>query len=240
MPAWDAFKRNVEPRINPARVTSSENAFLAAGPPRIEDSQANADPSAAVVYPIGGVQGFSMSQNQGWTRAFEIGSHYGYMLPGRWSGAGSMSRLYIDGYSLLRVMYAYKDLSGQGGAGLNPILEGLHPANWPTDVRMAPGVDDDVFLNLGSDYFRTPTGIMVVLSDIQSVPKTGIYLEECVVGSHQFGMGADGGILAESANFVPNALVPVRFEPSASQKAAGVVGGAATYVNNGVTRFGGS
>jgi hypothetical protein len=191
---------------------------------------------ADVVYPIGITQNVAMSQNKAISRIFEIGSERSYFIAGRSVGQLSLSRVLFHGPSLLRVLYAYYATAGAdvGTYPIDPLYfsEGTdNPLNYPFiqgeqgsrasdstkariksglhGVRVPPGFDN-FFVNLASDLFAQPIGLLLTLRDNEENNYGSIYLEQCYVPTHSFGVDAQGLIVQESVGIQYERMVPIK------------------------------
>ena len=242
MAIWDSYERHVQYDIDPNLPMTADHARVAAGPPTVagiagEGLSAQVS-SSSLVYPIGALQGFAMGQNRFWLRALELGSQYGYMIPGRWAASVTMNRIYINGPSLMRALYAYKGLSGPAAEGWAAKL-GLSVGDINLDVNISPG-RSEAFFNLMSEYFQTPVGLMAVMGDREGVPETGLYLEECGITAHQMALAAENVIVSEAVTLIPNALVPVKVNGASANVSISVQTnlGSLTVGNKRLTDFG--
>ena len=193
--------------------------LLAAGPPSLSaiggaaflSGAASAGGSAldAIVYPIGMIQDLGLNQNQQVLRMMEIGSRRAYQVGGPTMGQISISRPLIHGPSLLRVLYAYyadalgptivPPMFANAGAALNPN---------PHDVKTSPGFEN-LFLNLDSDLFKQPVGMLMWVKDSNLDSYGAIYVENALIPSHNFMFSAQGVIVQESVALQYDQIVPV-------------------------------
>lgn len=192
---------------------------MAAGPPRIANiggaaafGQALSGSGQAanqIVYPLGLVQNFNLSHNRQFSRIFEIGSERSYFIGGRTVGQLGLARIYYQGASLLRILYAYyQDL----------IPPTFVPAMWPNagassmsnphDVIIPPGYEN-IFVNLASDLFAQPIGILFYIRDVNQDSLGAIYFEACYVPQHGIQTDAQGVLVQENAQIQFERGVPV-------------------------------
>jgi len=182
-----------------------------------------------LAFPIGVVENFGMQQNRTVQKLFEIGSKRAYHIPGRTVGSVSLGRILFWGPSLLRVMYAYyptvqmkgsKDLDGatgsMGASGLGkrtPLIK--DPAGYggrPEVAATAEPENSDFFINLGSDLFDHPLGLMVYLRDAEDEPYGAFYLEDVYVQAHSFNINASSVLVAEGVSCQYDRLVPINIK----------------------------
>jgi hypothetical protein len=189
-----------------------------------------------VVFPIGLTQNIALSQNKAVSRMFEIGSERSYFITGRTIGQLSLSRVMYHGPSLLRCLYAYYNTSESGGG--TPIdslfvSEGASAStNFPFTqqegdslpesnssqvnlksglhgVKIPPGFDN-VFMNLASDLFSQPIGLLLVFRDNEENNVASVYLEQCYVPTHSMALDSQGLIIQESVGIQYERLIPIQ------------------------------
>lgn len=191
---------------------------LFAGPPRLASvggalslGAAIADPTAGaqIVYPVGITQNFNISHNRQFSRIFELGTERSYFISGRTIGQLGLSRILYHGPSVLRVLYAYyQDLIP------NTIVPAVFPNVGagampnPHDVQLPPGYEN-FYINLASDLFSQPIGLLVVVKDSNLDTYGAFYLESCVIPNHTFATDAQGVIVQESVAMQFELAVPI-------------------------------
>lgn len=216
---WSPYERYVQAGLVDGQFLNASFTLLAAGPPRLANvgqglfvgqniAQGNADD---VVFPIGIVQNYNLSHNRQFSRIFEIGSERSFFISGRTIGQIGLSRVLYHGPSLLRVMYAYyQDLfpptivpSVIGAANLGA----LTVAN-PHDVKIPAGFEN-MFLNLASDLFSQPIGLMQYFRDSNEDTVGAVYAEACYIPNHTIATDSQGVIIQENIAIQFERLVPV-------------------------------
>jgi hypothetical protein len=210
--------------------------LLAAGPPRIANiggaaAFANAVSGSGqaanqIVYPIGIVQNLNLSHTRQFSRIFEIGSERSYFIGGRTVGQLGLSRIYYHGASLLRVLYAYyQDLIPPTVTpAMFPNAGALAQSN-PHDVIIPPGYEN-IYLNLASDLFAQPIGIMMYMRDNNQDALGAMYFEACYLPNHSWQTDSQGVLVQESVAVqfergVPVAISALQLISSANQNAGG-------------------
>ena len=129
------------------------------------------------------------------------------------------------GPSLLRALYAYYDtsddampgsfkmesLTGTAVGGVNPFTEGDGAAEHSGlhSVKIPPGYDN-MFLNLASDLFSQPMGLMLLFKDNQENTVSSVYLDQCYVPQHSIAVDAQGLIIQESVGIQYEKMVPIK------------------------------
>ena len=131
-------------------------------------------------------------------------------------GQFSMSRVMYHGPSLLRVLYAYYSDGDQeqpdvpalfpNFANLAPQIDGTRNIH---DVKMAPGYEN-IYLNLASDLFTQPIGLMLIMKDSNEKTMGAFYLEACYIPNHNIGTDAMGTIIQEQVSIQFERVVPIK------------------------------
>lgn len=163
------------------------------------------------MFPIGVIQNFNLSHNRQFNRIFEIGSERSFFISGRTVGQLGLSRVAYYGPSLLRVLYAYyQDLfpptvvtSVIGAQNIGA----LTVAN-PHDVKIAAGYEN-LYLNLASDLFNQPMGLMCYFRDSNEDTFGAVYMEACYIPSHTIATDAQGTVIQENAAIQFERLMPI-------------------------------
>jgi len=214
---WNPMNHFVQGGMPDGRFVTGALTLIAAGPPRLAQmggslqSAAGAiDGEAAdIVFPIGVTQNINHSQNKSFMRIWELGSERSYFIGGRTVGQLALSRVFYHGASLLRVLYAYyKDERGriqvpwmfQNQGALNMMNE--------HDVIVPPGYEN-LFLNLASDLFNQPIGLLIYMKDSNIKTMGAIYLEGCYIPNHTWATDAQGTIVQETVAVQYERVMPV-------------------------------
>lgn len=216
---WAPYTKQVQSGLVDGQFLNASFTMLAAGPPRIANigssvfegsllTNRNAD---QFVYPIGIVQNFNMSQNRQFSRIFELGSERSFFISGRTMGQLGMSRILYYGPSLLKVLYAYyqdsipetivQSLMGEANMGF------MSTPN-PHDVKITPGLEN-LYINLASDLFAQPIGLMVYFRDSNEETYGAVYLESCYIPNHTMATDAQGTIIQENCSVQFERCLPV-------------------------------
>ena len=210
--------------------------MLAAGPPRIANiggaaafAQAvsgNGQSANQIVLPVGLVQNFNVAHNRQFSRLFEIGSERSYFISGRTVGQLGLGRIFYHGASLLRTLYAYyQDLIPPTTVPAMFANAGAAAMSNPHDVVIPPGYEN-VYLNLASDLFTQPIGILFYIKDINQDALGAVYFEACYLPNHTMQTDSQGVLIQEQVavqfeRAVPVAISALTLISSASQNAGG-------------------
>jgi hypothetical protein len=224
---WKPYSQKVDNSSRAeGKFMSGAFTLLAAGPPRL----ANVGGAAAAAIglgssssgrggdnttggqnwalPIGIVQSFNLGHNRSFNRFWELGSERSYFISGRTVAQAGFGRVLYNGPSLLRIMYAfYADLVPPTiMESIGGILENTQTNQH--DVRIPPGYEN-IFLNLASDLFSQPCGLLVYMKDSNENTMGAVYLEETYIPSHSIATDAQGVVMQEQVSLQPERVVPV-------------------------------
>ncbi len=226
---WSPYDQYVQGGMVDGRYMNAAYTLIAAGPPRLANVggpsflaaalSAGSDASDQIAYPVGVVQNVSIGHNMNLNRVFEIGSERSYFIPGRVIGQMTLSRIMYHGPSLLRVLYAYyQDLVPP--TLVSPVFTNIGAATVanPHDVVIPPGYEN-IFLNLASDLFKQPIGMMMLMKDSNEDTMGANYAESCYVPNHNLATDAMGTVVQESCGIQFERLVPI------STKVVGLISG---------------
>jgi len=217
---WAPYTNYVQSGLVDGRYVNAGFLMIAAGPPRLANiggmtafanaiSDGNNQNANQIVLPIGVLQNFNLSHNRQFSRIFELGSERSYFIGGRTVGQLALGRVYYHGASLLRMLYAYyEDIIGTTTV----------PPMWPNnvsdanpnqhDVIIAPGYEN-IYVNLASDLFTQPIGLLMYIRDINQEALGAGYFEACVIPNHSITTDAQGVLLQENVGVQFERMVPV-------------------------------
>lgn len=230
---WDYFNRNVQSGLVEGRYLNASFMMIAAGPPRLAAIGTHADVgsynvdepmaalSADIAYPIGVIQSFNLGQNTQVMRLFEIGSERSYFIRGRTMGQLGLGRIMYHGPSLLRVLYAYLGDGEQGSGKFDALYDTA--IDQYADLNLSAGGSqsltkdafenlpgyDNLWLDLASDVFSQPIGLMVVMRDSNSDTVGAFYFEYCMITNHGFATDSGGTIMTENAAIMYERMIPI-------------------------------
>jgi len=233
---WSPYTNYVQSGMVDGAYANAGFTMLAAGPPRIaniggaaafaQDVSGSGQGANQIVYPIGIVQNFNLSHTRQFSRIFEIGSERSYFIGGRTVGQLGLSRIYYHGASLLRVLYAYySDLIPPTVVPAMFPNAGAEVQSNPHDVIIPPGYEN-IYINLASDLFAQPIGIMMYMRDVNQDALGAMYFEACYLPNHSWQTDSQGVLIQESVAVqfergVPVAISALQLISSANQNAGG-------------------
>jgi hypothetical protein len=216
--AHQPFLNLVQDGLIDGRFLSGAYTLIAAGPPRLANVGGSAvgltfeeagEVADQLFYPLGVIQNFNISQNRNFSRIFEIGSERSVWIPGRTMGQIGMGRVLYHGPSFLRVLYAYYQ-SLLPPTQFPPVFKNLAAqlvAN-QHNVIISPGFEN-LFINLASDLFHQPVGLLLYIKDSNEDTYGATYLESCVIPNHTLATDSNGVILQENVAMQYERMIPV-------------------------------
>lgn len=236
---WSPYTGYVQGGLVDGAYANAGFTLLAAGPPRLANIGGAAALAAAtkgqganqIVYPIGIVQNFGLSHSRNFARIFEIGSERSYFIGGRTVGQIALGRVYYHGSSLLRTLYAYyQDLVPPT---LVPAMfpnSGADAMANPHDVVIPPGYEN-IYLNLASDLFAQPIGMLMYIRDVNQDTLGAMYFEACYLPQHSWNTDAQGVLIQEQVGVQFERGVPVQVAALSLISSGGNNGGNASGAN---------
>jgi hypothetical protein len=221
---WDFRKYYVQSNVDPGgSFIRGASVLLAAGPPSLAQATFNRSSGAdtqgvvneltearlARAYPIGLVDNMGVNQSKGLQQIFEIGSDRRYFVPGRTVNSFSMSRVMFDGNSLMKVLYNDYFSAGDPYSQPNPALPtGSGDSADTAVVGLDPGFGK-TFLNLGSDLFNRPIGLLMVINNLNNESVAAVYLEYCFLQAHQMNINSSSTLFAEQIQGQFDRVMPI-------------------------------
>jgi hypothetical protein len=211
---YDFFNRAVQSGLTEGQFVNAESILIAAGPPTL-GALGLSDPTTLVqqnvAFPLGKVQQFTLSHNLAWQRIFEIGSKRSYFISGRAVGTIGLGTVYYHGPSLLRVLYAYYSNTGTVNVpSLYNTGDVMNRVN-PHDVKIAPGsgTNGNMWLNLASDIFTQPMGLLLLMRDSNNASVAAFYVEYGVVPTHGISFDSQSVLIQEQTTILFERIVPI-------------------------------
>lgn len=215
---WRPYERFVQGGLVDGQFLSAAFTMVAAGPPRLANIGGAAGAAATLstsgagkdwALPIGVVQNIGLSHNRNFSRFWELGSERSFFISGRTTGQLQLSRIMYHGPSLLRMLYGYyQDLIPPTIVPFVFANPGASSVANPHDVKIPPGYEN-IFLNLASDLFSQPIGLLMYFRDSNEDTVGAIYMEGAYVPSHQIATDAGGTVIQEAVSIQFERAVPV-------------------------------
>ena len=217
---WSPYGEYVQGGMVDGRFMNAAYTMIAAGPPRLANMggvtatgvSIGAGTADQLAYPIGVVQNFSLSHNMNVSRFYELGSVRSYFIPGRVMGQANLGRIMYHGPSLLRVLYAYyQDILPPAVVETMLGAEATAAIPNPHNVKISPGYEN-IYLNLASDLFTQPIGLLIMFKDSNEDTMAAVYLESCYIPNHSISTDAMGTIIQEQVSIQFERAVPIATE----------------------------
>ena len=214
---WSPYDRFVQSGMVDGQFVSAAFTIIAAGPPRLANIGGATITAGAlassgadqIVLPIGVVQNLNLSHNRQFNRIFEVGSERSYFISGRTMGQLTLARILYHGPSLLRMLYAYyEDLIPPTTVDAVFSNAGVATVANPHDVKIPPGYEN-LFINLASDLFNQPIGLLLYIRDSNEDTVGAVYIEGCYIPNHTWATDAQGVMVQETAAIQFERVVPV-------------------------------
>lgn len=219
---WDFFNQNVQSGLLEGRYLNAAFTMIAAGPPRLAAATpirpGSVTLGANLAYPIGVLQSVNLGISSQILRIWEIGSERSYFIRGRTQGQLGLGSIMYHGPSLLRRMWAYLDVSQefQGGKQLynndaNTMLNTSRNEGGKQTYRLPPGYDN-IWLDLASDVFSQPVGLLLYMKDSNEDVVGAFYFEYCYVANYGWNTDAGGTIMTENAAVMYERIMPIQVD----------------------------
>lgn len=177
---------------------SPDATALFAGPARFSGLSG----SSTGLIPIGLSDNLSMQSNPQLARLFEIGSNRSFFTRGKTVHNLSLGKMLADQQNILQALSknAYRPLINDSGTG-SPGAEAPNP---------------DIKMNIDSEYFNVPFGLMLMFKtrgggDGSGKVLSALYLEYCMFSGYQFQVASQSPVIVENINVEFDRPVPVSF-----------------------------
>lgn len=175
-----------------------DTTLLFAGPARYTGLSG----SAADLLPIGLTDGLQFSGNAQLARLYEIGSNRAFFTRGKTMSGVSFSKMLADQKNILAALtnkayHPTMNIDGQKAGG-------------------AESPNPDIMMNLDSEYFAVPFGMLVVFKTRGGGSGNGkilsaVYLEYCMFEAYSFSVSSTAPAIAENVSIQFDRPVPVSF-----------------------------
>jgi hypothetical protein len=173
-----------------------DSTVIFAGPARFTGLSGD----TASLLPIGLVDGISYQSTPQLQRLFEIGSNRSFFTRGKSISSISFSKMLADQANILKAL------------SLNVYRPDLN-----IDGPKAGGADapnPDIMMNMDSEYFNVPFGLMLLFKTRGGSSGNGkilsaIYLEYCMFSSYNFSIAAQAPVIMENIAVEFDRTVPV-------------------------------
>ena len=233
---WKFQDQHVQQNLTGGDFAASHSTILCATAPHLADLMNGSSVFTAgtsidnrgseFAIPLGAVDNAGLSQQKQMAQIFELGSKRSYILSSRTVNSITMGRVFFKGASLLRMLYAYypanklskdttsnvlRDLQDDNNTSLgnNPIALDPAMAEKLPEIQNNPGFDN-FFMNLDSDLFSQPMGLVIYFKDNANKDIGALFLEDCHITTHGLSIQSSSVVLAESIGVSFDRVVPLK------------------------------
>lgn len=172
-----------------------DTTVLYAGPARFTGLSSD----ASVLKPVGLADQIGVQSNPALARLFEIGSNRSFFTRGKTVNAISLGRMLADQSSILATL-----------------TENAYRTTYiPTSEPGSVSPNADIMMNLDSEYFGVPFGLMMLFktrgggTEGEGKPLTAIYLEYCMFSNYNFQVSSSSPVIVESVGIEFDRILPV-------------------------------
>lgn len=174
-----------------------DSTILYAGPARFTGLSGD----ASVLVPIGMADQISVQSNPSLARLFEIGSNRSFFTRGKTASAMSLGRMLCDQKSLLAAL-----------------TQNSYRPTTRDNQTSQPGADSpqpDIMMNLDSEYFGVPFGLMLLFKTRgggtvgEGKVLTAVYLEYAMLSNYSFQIASASPVIVESVAIEFDRYVPI-------------------------------
>lgn len=170
-----------------------DTTVMYAGPARFTGLEGD----SSILTPIGLADNIGVQSNPSLARLFEIGSNRSFFTRGKTASAISFGRMLADQKNILA---ALSQNSYQPAINKNP-----------------PGAEapnPDIMMNIDSEYFAVPFGLMLVFktrggNDGAGSVLAAVYLEYCMFSNYSFQIASASPVVVESVGVEFDRFLPV-------------------------------
>jgi len=209
---WDFFQNRVQKGLPQGQFLSGRSTVIGAGPPNILAFAQNKTVLAGdeLVYLIGLNQQMSIAQASNVQRFFEIGSVRQYFITGHNITTMQMNRILYHGPNLLRAFYAYYS-STSDQTTIGPLLEryDTFPIGVNQHTVQIPAGEQNWFINMTSDLFSQPLGLLLMLRDQDELVYGLAYAENCYIDNYVMATDSTSILMTENANVQAERILPI-------------------------------
>lgn len=234
---WDFASKHVQNNLQGGDFIGSHSTIICATAPRASDlaggfkdygydqGDGSTTGSAAYAIPIGVIDSAGVQQDRQLAQIFEIGSTRSYIMSARTMTQLSINRVMYKGPNLLRTLYAYYPTNHDSWQGTeneyrdNEKLEGSahgtqpiqmgNPDQYNQGFKTIPGYNN-FWMNLASDVFSHPMGLVIFWKDNDHRDVAAVYLEECYIQNHMMNISANSVIVAEGCSIRCDRVLPIK------------------------------
>lgn len=159
---------------------------------------------------IGMLQGVQFTQTKPTQPMMAIGSGRSFFVSGKAQTSWSISRLFVNGRNLLRVLYH------------NAVASGLDVDQF--DDPAAKSKNSNYFINLDSELYYIPFGLAAFFRNKLHDLVGSFYAELCMINSYAIGINAGQNMVLENVSGLADRLLPMELSTIAGASSPGTQG----------------
>lgn len=194
---WTFQDSHVERNLDSAAYEAAhpDDTLVLAGPPR--HNQLTGNTPYETMLPIGMVQQISFQQGKPTQPLMAVGSGRSFFTSGKAQTSWSAARLFMTGKNLLRILH-------------NNSVTGTTAINAQTlDDQAAVAEQGDYFINLDSELYYIPFGMMCLFKNKAHDFLGAFYVEMCMIASWAASINAGQSQIMESVSGLADRILPV-------------------------------
>lgn len=223
---WNFRDKHVQSGLTEGQNLAAQSVLIAFGPPYLSagdgtdslegaisgDDTVGSASAGEVVFPAGLIGSLGLGMQRPLIPVAEIGSTQMYTVVGPMSGSVQFGRTLVHGPSLLRAYMAYFKATGDEGE----LIEGLIGNDFLNLRRNPLNVIDETpgyenfWINLNSEIFEQPSGMMLYIKDSNDEAYGAVYLENMNIASLQMSLEPGRVTLAEQSSASFTRARPIR------------------------------
>lgn len=172
-----------------------DTTILYAGPARFTGLSND----ASTLIPIGLADQISVQSNPSLARLFELGSNRSFFTRGKTASAMSLGRMLCDQKNLLAAL----------------TQNSYRPNYFPTSEPGASSPNADIMMNIDSEYFAVPFGLMMLFKTRgggtagEGKVLTALYLEYAMLSNYSFQIASASPVIVESVAIEFDRFLPI-------------------------------
>lgn len=173
-----------------------DDSLVLAGPPRLSSVLGSATDGVGSLLAIGMLQQLSVSSSKPSQPMMAIGSGRSFFVSGKSQTSFNISRLFVNGRNLLRVLYH------------NAVAGGIDVSLFDDPAAIA--ATSKFFGNLDSELYYVPFGLGVIIRTKLHDLAASFYLELAMINSYSLSLGAGQSMIMETVSGVCDRMLPMR------------------------------
>ena len=194
---WNFQNNHVERELDNATYDNAhpDDTLLLIGPARRGVVQVDRR-SARSLMALGMFQSISFGSAAQVMPLMAIGSGRSFFLRGKSQSNWQLNRVMMNGRNLLRALYH------------NAVEAGIQVDQFDDPAAPAGAPNSQYFINLDSELFYIPFGLVCIMRTKSHTLVGSCYLELCLIGNYQSQIQAGGNMIVESVSGLCDRILP--------------------------------